>query len=215
MKKSTHLIVALLFISSASFAQITKGSVLIGGNIYFSNVNYDTGNPTPVENKSKSFSIAPSIGFATKENTIFGFGVFYSHSSQEQPNTEQNSNGYGGSLFLRRYMTLGKGFYLFGEGTLSGGTSQTKYINSSVVTNKSTGLGIGLGLNPGVSYAVNKKMHLEVGLNNLVAINYNRTKVDDPSVPQIPAQINKSFSAGINAGSSAALFLGLRFLFAK
>src|ERR1043165_4021963 len=99
------LVFSLLFIlfTSASYSQINKGSVLLGGNIGFStNKTKDTS----LENNS--VSILPVIGIAIKQNLIVGINFSYAHNKNNLYVTSSQVEGesYGAGIFLRKYIPL-------------------------------------------------------------------------------------------------------------
>lgn len=104
MRKSLLLTGASFFLLSlASSAQITNGSVLLGGGISGGRSTVENNNQ---ENKYSSFSVYPSIGLAVKENTVVGLRLTYSHSKSAPANNPytQEQKGYGAGLFYRKYM---------------------------------------------------------------------------------------------------------------
>src|SRR5450432_360457 len=117
MQKIFYL--SLLFISAslASNAQITKGSILLGGNIGFSTQTYNSNSPN--EQKSTFLSFIPTCGWAVKDNMVLGFDLDYGYQSSNYPGSEKStSNTYGAGIFLRNYKNLGGKFYIFGQGSL-------------------------------------------------------------------------------------------------
>jgi hypothetical protein len=97
-----------------SKAQISKGSVLLGGNITFHS-HIDEGDREKV--KSTGIWITPSVAVAVKENTILGLQLGYSRSDfTEEQGYSTESNKYRSGIFLRKYFSLAERFYVFGEG---------------------------------------------------------------------------------------------------
>src|SRR6476469_1944242 len=128
MKKITRLTIASVCLFTLhSSAQITKGSVLLGGGISGSHNKSDN---SPLVTNYSSFSFSPAVGLAIKENTVVGIRLSFYHSKSEQKggsyNNLQEQNGNSEGLFYRRYLSLGKKFYLFGEGTAFYTHSSTK-----------------------------------------------------------------------------------------
>jgi len=62
-------------------------------------------------------SITPVAGIAVKQNLVVGFSLSYAHNKDNlnTVNYETKSESYGAGIFIRKYVPLGKGFYLFGE----------------------------------------------------------------------------------------------------
>jgi len=88
---------------------------------------------------------------------------------------------------MRQYQPLGKSFFLFAEEGLNGYSSKYNYPNTfpePVISKESS---INLSVYPGLAYAVNKKLQLELGLPQLLAITYiKRTyhnKYNQPAKP--------------------------------
>ena len=121
----------------------------------------------PRSRKSNSFSFYPSIGFVIKENRVFGIFLAYSRNRNENNGYPPGKAlSYGGGIFIREYMGLGKGFYLFGQGDLGYmHYSQEQGPSNSEITSKSNTAS--LNVYPGISYAVSKKFHFELLLSNI------------------------------------------------
>jgi hypothetical protein len=211
MRKTLLFLFACLFINSFVQAQIKKGTILLGGNISASSSKTETSTTIPSEQKSRGINISPSLGFTIKENLILGGGVNYGYSSSTEQSFKRTNNNYGANLFLRKYLTLEKGFYLFGEGSAFVNKANTEDKNSGTISSSNKFLTVGLNFNPGVSYAVNNRFHLEVGLNNLGYISYQKQKYTSGS----NTSKTNSFSLGSNLSGSSPLSVGFRFLLGK
>lgn len=111
MKKTILFSAALLFLVIFTHAQVTKGSIFLGGGI-----GIGTSKNRFTDKENVSVSITPSVGYAIKQNTILGINLLYSHSKSyyDPSNGEQVNNSNGISIFGRKYLVLGKGF-LFSE----------------------------------------------------------------------------------------------------
>lgn len=214
MKKTALLTcIAFCLFSLTSSAQITKGSVLLGGGISGGRNTTENNNQ---ENKYSSLALYPSIGLAVKENTVTGLRLSYSHSKSGPDNSsyKQEQKSYGAGLFYRKYKSLGKQFYLFGEGA-------AYYIHSEL-TNKMPDFmstqkmgSIGLNFYPGVAYAVSRKVHLEAGLNNLVDLSYNENKTVTSSLGGTTTSKGSGFGFSTNVSTASPLTIGLRFVLGK
>lgn len=211
MERITLLSFAIFLFASITKAQITKGSVLLGGGLGFSSSKTETS--TSGVSKQQSFSLTPTVGLAIKQNLVSGIFLKYINSSQEpSPSIGQNyhSNSYGGGLFLRKYLPFAKSFYLFGESDLYyyASTSDISVPGSE----KNKGWNTGIGLVPGLAFALNKKIHLEAALPGFFSLNYGQVDFNDPNYP---TSKHKSFVVGANAGSLSDVALGFRFFLAK
>jgi autotransporter-like protein len=208
MKKILAFSFLTILVTSALRAQINKGSVFLGGNVGFSTIK---SKDTSLENNS--VYITPVAGIAVKQNLIVGVSVNYSHSKNNLnvPASQTEYKSYGAGIFARKYVPLGKGFYLFGET----GLNYQNYSDTYTYTSQKNELkvqSIGINLYPGVSYAVSKMLQLEVGLPQLVTFGYSKNEwlLND-------ATTQKSSGTNFNASASSfsSLFLGFRIFLPK
>lgn len=214
MRKFTLLTVAFLFIASLTNAQISRGTILLGGSISANTNKTKNGND---ESKSNGFSIYPAVGFTVKENTVVGVRGGYSHSKSDYNNNypEQENNGYSLGVFMRKYLSLGKNFYLFGEGGLGynhQNNSQTSSIDSKYILK---GNGVSANLYPGIAYALNKRIHLEASINNLISLGYYTSKTENITIAGQSSSKSNGFSFDTNVSASVPLSLGFRFVLGK
>ena len=215
MKKFTLLSIFSICICSVSFSQINKGSVLLGGGI---SGNTFKNNDGPTQTKNSWFSLAPSIGFAVKENRVIGINLSYSHNKYayySPPVKYRTTNGYVGGAFYRSYFPLAKKFYLLGEGNafVKFSKQEDEQITDIKFTRKQTDVGI--NLYPGVVYAVSKRFHLEASINNLLNVSYSKT-ADKTVSPTLTSEMKGSginFSA--NVSNASPLTIGFRFVLGK
>lgn len=187
--------------------------MLLGGGISGGRSTVENNNQ---ENKYSSFSVYPSIGLAVKENTVVGLRLTYSHSKSAPANNPytQEQKGYGAGLFYRKYMPLGKQFYLFGEGAAYYGYSeQTNTLPDNTVKQKNRTIGV--NFYPGVAFAVSRKIHLEAGLNNLVDLSYNKSNTETTSFGGTSFSSSSGFGFSTNVSTSSPLTVGFRFVLGK
>src|SRR5215208_6544861 len=118
MKKFTLSGITFFFTASFVNAQINKGTILLGGGISAGIGKSSSSVPAySYENKFREVNIYPAIGLAVKQNIIVGIKGSYGYNKNEYsyPSLENKSRSYSAGVFLRRYLPLGKSFYLFGE----------------------------------------------------------------------------------------------------
>jgi len=211
--------VVVLLISLTTKAQIGKGSVWLGGNIGYGS-SRSTG-VSPINNpssyaKSNSFWIAPAIGKAVKDNLILGISLTYQnvHYSNYAQYEKDNENYYGAGFFVRQYVPVLNRLYLFGQGNINFRYSKSEAdLNSNYPSNthnETKGWSAGLGFQPGVSFALNKKWQLETGFNNLLSVQYQSTK-ETSNYVQYNGK-NQQFSAGLNLDNASSFYVGFRIL---
>ncbi len=210
---------SLLFLSIYTSAQIKKGAIFLGGDISFGGSN-TTNNLSPNQtSNSNSFGIGINAGKAVKENLIVGGKVGFSSINYKQDPTQTFSkdelNSFGGGVWLRKYFTLSKVFYVFADAAMNanfGKRDQQLLQPSRTVKENSTG--VSLTLFPGVAYQMRKRFFLEASLNNLVTIGYshNSYKQTDQSGTIITNNVYNSYSGTIGFGNSNPLQIGARWI---
>ena len=206
MKTITLFCIASLLFAFSAHSQISKGAVLLGGNLGFSSSDFS--NPTD-DYKNHSYYFSPSLGFVVKENKVFGVNLTYGHGINQTSATAKSvSNNYGGGIFYRSYLPLGKSFYLYGQGQLQLDFSNQENKTSATTYERTTNY-VGVGLFPGVAYAISKRFHLEISMNNLVSLGYSSVKENYTPNPESK---NNQFSFSVNANPASNLALGFRIL---
>lgn len=204
------------FIAITAQAQINKGTILGGGNIGGSTYKSTSSN-SGIEEKQRLLNLSPSIGIATKNNTVWGLNLAYSSSGIKYNNETENHNynRYGGSVFYRRYATLGKGFYLFGEANAGYSYSKLKeYFNVTGSRTRRTDM-VSLSLHPGIAYAVHKNFHLEVAINDIASLSYSNQKVTTVENSFAATSTTKGLSFNTNISNSNPINVGFRFALGK
>jgi hypothetical protein len=213
MKKilCTLILFACFFISNA---QINKGSILLGGSIGGGTVKTEYGNDKSTQS---ILMIQPAIGYTYKTNTVIGVKLNYGHQLNKYTGSQyrREVTVYGGGMFYRKYLPLGKAFYLFGEAGIDyayasirddqGGNQIPYNEKQSTIT---------LGLSPGISFAVNKKIHLEASINDILTMQYGHSK-KTYQTPGIQDQNTSVFNILANANPAAPVALGIRFVIGK
>ncbi|HET9055924.1 MAG TPA: hypothetical protein VFN30_03650 [Chitinophagaceae bacterium] len=209
------LFCSILFISLLE-AQISKNSLLLGGSVGFNSNNSEGYNN--IKSSQKNFYINPAAGIAVRTNLILGGELSYSYSkSSTAYATVEKTNTYGAGIFLRKYLPVSGKFYFFGQAHAGANLLKIKnegLPNYFMVTQK--GWGINFGVVPGISFAINKRLHLESGFNNIFFANYQQLKREDITIGGITKSKTNSFSIGSNISNfSSSLFFGFRVLLAK
>jgi hypothetical protein len=213
----TRILLILLIVFSCSFmanAQFSKGKILLGGSLSFT--NNKTSSPNYNNNQKSSngvFNI--SLGKAARENAVFGINLNYQHNSFDYliyPGfITVASDIYGVGIFYRQYKNLGKEFYFFGEagGGYYGSTSTGK---DSIGNKLSTGTinGGQIYLTPGIAYKISKKFFLELSIPQLFYASYSGTKSKTGSTT---TSTSDAFVVGLNLNANPLTSLGIGFRF--
>jgi hypothetical protein len=175
MKKHFYLLLFFFAITFYSQAQVSKGTILLGGNVGFSSQKTNDPLSNPPEYKTTYVSLNPSIGKAIKDNLVAGIDLTYAYSKTSQTNSgvtaDNKTNSFGLGVFLREYTPLGKGFSVFTQERLGGSYSKT----TTNGTENSKATGVALTFYPGIAYNISKRVQVETGFTNLVSISYSHS----------------------------------------
>ena len=216
--KQFSLLTFTLLICALAQAQIKQGDIVLGGNLGYTSqswsTQYSTGSPSSTKNQT--LTIAPSIGSVIKDNLVLGFDLAYSHSKTDgNPGESTSGNGFTGGIFLRKYRSLGNGFYLFGQARLTGNYMHTTQDNpggSQITSDVTNQYGFGLQLFPGIAYALNSKWQLEMGLTNFFVINYTHSEQTQTYTNQQDwHNTGEYFSAQSSLTGATTFTIGLRY----
>ena len=154
-------------------AQIKKGATLLGGQLGFSSTTTDYSSTPGPSTKNSSFSISPAFGKAVQENLVIGADIDFEYNKFNNQNIDEHkSTVYGIGVFVRQYKELGKSFYLFGQARLGGNYVRFEQAAPQVPSSIQKNYNVQLSFYPGVAYSATRKLQLEAGLNNMVAIQY-------------------------------------------
>ena len=214
MTKLITLSFLLICISSVTYGQIKKGSILLGGQVfYFDSKFVQSTNQIVQKNSTATFNI--SVGKAFKENSLYGLNLSYSPSAYDY--------AYNGSTYLNRktkfysiggyyrlYKSLAKDFYFFSE--LGAAYIFSHQIDTDTLGIKQVPLnqsGGQLNFTPGISYKIFKRVNFEVTIPNIVYVQYSVSKTETAT----PSQYTKEnrFSLNTNLNSSPLNYLGIGF----
>jgi hypothetical protein len=220
-----RILLALIFVCAfmvSTRAQISKGSVWIGGTIGYNQNKNDYKDTARKDYKTSSLNVSPAIGIAVKDNLVVGIRLTYGHDKSENNANviESKGNTYGGGIFVRQYIPVISRLYLFGEASVAyssskGDATQEDYSSGTTVKVKTTSKGWGTGLNvtPGLAFSITKKFQVETSLNSLFNVGYGKIKytADKPSYNYLN-QTTDSFAAGIFSDGKAEFNIGCRFL---
>jgi hypothetical protein len=203
----------LLTAATGTNAQITQGKYLLGGSVSYYNTEDVQYNGSPA---TKTFISNVQIGKVFKQNKVAG--LILSYTFADNGVATYKVNGYSAGVFYRKYKPLTKGFYFFGEADAVydySKTTQGKFEIGSDATSYTTNGGR-ISFVPGLSYAVGKKLQMELSMPNLFNISYQR--VTDEKTFTNSQQIltskanNFSANANLNASLVSNFAIGFKFL---
>lgn len=214
MKTKILLSFAIFFCAAiTSNAQINEGRYLLGGSASFSSTKNQ-------QNTSKAEALYTNIQFGkvVKENAVAGIILSYSYSNNSSTN---KSDQISAGLFYRKYKTLAKNFYFFGEvdAVYIHATSAYDQLQIGSYGQKSLSNGGAISFIPGISYSVCKRLQMELLMPNLASISYTSGKTEntDPSTTTISTVKSHNFSANANLNSNflSSFGIGFKFLLGK
>jgi hypothetical protein len=208
--------VASCLLTLSVSAQIEKGALFLGGAIAVSSEKMEIHN-IPID-KAKAFAINPAVGIAIRTNLILGVDLMYGEMTEKYTTgSDRKTHLYGGGVFLRKYYTIGRNFYLFGQSELGYQATRFSYIEStSAYSQKAHQDIVRLNLTPGISYGITNRFFLELGLNDLLIIQYSNeesTNTNPPNVSQVSKR--KAFGLRSSLDNSSVFTIGARFIIPK
>jgi hypothetical protein len=216
MRKILLVVIVVLSSSFLANAQFTKGSILLGGSISYSASNFTPAYQSGQESYYGNFGI--SAGKAIKENAIFGISLTYSpvwNGTQFEYGLGPLSyyNGvYGIGVFYRKYKSLGKEFYIFGEaGASFMGSDESGKDTSGIKLISGHTYGGTIYFMPGIAYKISKKVFLEITIPDLFTATYTASNTAVQST--IPSYYIKNNNFYIRTSLSSSLLgnLGIGF----
>lgn len=177
MKRFLLAFVISIFSISAQ-SQIKKGSRYVGAQVSYLSGNYGYNTQ---EQRSRNATIGAYLGKFTRENQVLGIQFSYSNGKAETLDngivlSENLNRIMEAGVFLRKYKKLAKDFYFFGQGDIAyrGGKQTNRFTNPNS-DNKVTQTGGYLALSAGLSYQVFNHFYFEVGVLNILLLQYTHS----------------------------------------
>jgi len=210
MKITLLLLFSFLVISTCS-AQITRGTVFVGGSGSYSRQAYES-NPDPnfsYELSTSSFNFNPKVGYFIADNITVGLGVNYSRSKSEAKGTGINEptdnkyHAFGMAPFGRYYKMLGERAGFFGQLTVSFDSGKEK--SGDFTTRKNSSVGAGIA--PGFVFFATPRIGIETTVGSLGYYFY-KNKYYDSGQNNPTESTSNQFIAGVEASN---IFLGINF----
>jgi len=218
MERITLLSIIIFLFASIASAQITRGSVYLGGSIGGSTSKIQNSGSSE-EGKSTSLSINPAVGVAVRNNLIAGVSLYYSHGKNEHLSYTQNNrfNSYGGGFFLRKYYPLSNRFYLFGESGLGYSYDKWEYLQTpgSIFTSVNKGSSVYATVFPGLAIHVTRSFYFEAAFNDLLTVGYSGSRSTSNNAGSISTSKRNDFLFQSSLTSGSYLNIGVRFIIPK
>jgi hypothetical protein len=214
--KKIMMMISLVWGFNPAHGQLQQGQVHIGGRFSFNKstvADYNAaGNNSFIR---KGFSAEPSIGYFLKKNFLVGASFLYTKQQSIKENegsapiedSKTITNGYG--IFATRYIPLWKKCYFTAQANLYYENSQEVVINTAIVHSRKNTQSSSVSLSPGFTYAVHKRLLLEVALKRMLYVSYDRMVTKDGSGKL--ENTTDELAGGFVDGTNIPLFVGVRF----
>lgn len=214
MKKVFTLFAGVL-LGVISNAQLNKGTILLGGDLFVSTYTVKDG---IAEYETNGFGLSPVFAVAVKDNKFFGITLSYGRYENNQPPIYISSEGnsYGASVFYRSYKSVLNKLYAFVQAGIPINYNKTELTQSPDYHFTDKVFSVGLNVTPGISLPVSKKVFLEAGFNNVVSVSYQHTKTNGYNSGTTVDRSSSGFSFSSSIGSfTHNLYFGFRFFIPK
>jgi hypothetical protein len=201
MHKVYLFLTVLMFIAfTHAHGQLNKGALWVGGAMSYGTSSTETKQTPDSKQKNTGLAFAPYLGRTKKENSITGISLLYRMSSGKSSHLKRSEKDYGAGLFYRKYKGLGKGFYLFANGEVAYqyGTRKDEVVNIPGSYNRSWLHTVSMYAYPGISYAVNPNVHLEVRTGDLITVSFT----DQKSKSETPNYVEDSHGRSVQVSTS-------------
>src|SRR6185312_3053069 len=178
MKTKILLSLVILFFAVVTVnAQITEGRYFLGGSIGFSTSN--SKNSQSADGQGNSLYTNIQLGKVIKDNTVAGVLLSYGYANNGLSNVISTKvTRYGAGGFYRKYKTIAKDFYFFGEAEALYNYSKNRQGilqvgNHGTITTNNAG---SLSFTPGLSYFIFRRIQMELLMQNIISISYTTSK---------------------------------------
>lgn len=184
---------------SAQSQVFRKGDRLFGGSFSFAFYNSNNGNPNNYN--SGNAGLAPSFGWAVKDNLVMGLkgGVGYGRSESNVSSTERrivSTLSVSPGIFLRKYRELKNRFGLYFNHDVTANYAYSR--DKSSLTNtvyQSDARGIAYNFNPGVFYKFSENF---IGEANIGGVYATYTSTGQTKVYGTGVSFLQYFNVGFN-----------------
>ena len=222
MRAKILLTITILFsVINAAKAQINRGNLFLGGDIGYVNDKSNSNDTSAFTDKNQYTSAQIQAGKVLKNNRVVGIILSYqggtSRTNAATDSMYNKLNQYSAGIFYREYKMLLRNFYFFGEirGLYSHGDAHQHSAANIFYDYKAKYDGGIISFVPGLSYAVGKRLYIELLMTNFVSISYfhsNFTSQEGTPLMKYNGQEN-SFSGSVNLNSNLLSNFGIGFKF--
>ena len=192
-------------------------TIIVPSTNAYPNVVYPGGD---FKNNDGNFTI--SAGKAINESTVFGINLSYMPSSTTNyPSLngdillKYRNDGYSAGIFYRKYKSLGKEFFLFGE--VSALYSWTNISGKDSIGHElisGSTFSISANLYPGIAYRISKHLFLELSIPNLISVRYSKSNTlsQEGNLNQTNKYDQFYISTSLSSSPLSSLGIGFRLI---
>jgi hypothetical protein len=191
MKKILPVIFSLFALNG--FAQIDKGSTLLGGSFGFGTQQH-----VPIISSNSNGNLQPFIQFGYNKNRTIGFGLDMNFSSNKNDNNNSKSDQFSiaPTVNLTQYHPLKGNFGWFLQEYVGMGFYSVKNF-SGTDTQKSNSVSVFAGLTPGIYYSAGEKKNWLLTANvGSVGASYSKQSNADYKTWTVNMSLFQSFRFG-------------------
>lgn len=173
MKKVLLATLTFVGLATVAGAQITRGTIWVGTDARYN--SHKTLN-APMT-RYTHYQFTPSIGYTFKDNQVAGISLGYGRINKDGTHENGTTDYYSGGVFYRRYFKLVKGLYLYGQASVDytfTNSSQSYSTDYRATIRQNT---VSLGVYPGLSYQLHKRIHVDVAWRDLPTLYYTSSLV--------------------------------------
>ncbi|MCA4900668.1 MAG: autotransporter domain-containing protein [Bacteroidota bacterium] len=151
---------AFVLISTASFAQFSKGSILLGGSVSadFTTNKTIAGSTTTTNSSTNSFSISPNVGYFVIDNLAVGGALQFNTTSTKDDGSRASfsSNSFALQPFGRYYFDK-----FYAQASFGFGSYKSENTNGNGITTTNKGSLFNWALAGGYVFLLNDHVGLE------------------------------------------------------
>jgi len=129
----TALVAVLGLGASDAFAQISQGTLSVGGAVSFTTEKEDGD-----DEAYKFFELSPTVGYFLADDLELGVELTLARGAYDKNIT----SGYGFGPYLRKYFSMGETTYFYGQAGISVGGGKVKFDGDEAATISALEVGI-------------------------------------------------------------------------
>ncbi|GAB3227972.1 hypothetical protein GCM10027454_27350 [Algoriphagus aestuariicola] len=221
-KRFLAVLPMMLLLSLTAFAQLEKGTILLGGGVGFgSSSSSSEAGAFYAETKNSNFNFSPDAGFFFKDNWLLGISLplswnnsttsSLSSSGASELSSESKYSSWGVAPFVRGYFPFGEKISAFGQVQVGySHVSFTDIPNGNEDASSSKDINsVNAAASLGLSYFPKTWLGINLSISPL---SYTNTSWEDDGYTENSEGDSSGFSFGID---TSVITLGVNFFLSK